>query len=225
MPTFLESVYTLEEVAEHLRVSADAIRQEIASGRLVAMDVAGLMRVRESDLGAYKNQARAAARPSGSNSATSEGQFLKLQPGSDFQHRWPDNSTEDYRNVQEGVASHGGRTYHVKLGFAVRTVAGKPRTRCLVLIDRYATVEFAGSDDQLRDDSVLASVIKDRNGKQLPVGAPPPQEYQTLSTGSYRDVVDGPRASNGLAVVCRASDFETIVKHALIRCKYREERS
>lgn len=221
---FPETVYTIEEVAQHLRVPVDAVRQEIRSGRLAAMNVAGLIRIGESDLNAFKNEARAVITASANLPTTKEESFLKLQPVADFQHKWPDGSTESYGNAREGVGSYGGKTYHVKLGFTIREVAGRPRSRCLVLIDRYATVEFAGTDEHINDSSLLASVIKDRNRKQLPVGASAPPEYQGVPIGQYRDVVDGPGASNGMAVVCQASDFETMVKHALIRSKYREER-
>ncbi|MFB3915760.1 MAG: helix-turn-helix domain-containing protein [Terriglobales bacterium] len=228
---FSEAIYTLEEVAQHLRVPVEAVRQEIEAGRLTALNVAGLVRIGESDLNAYKNQARAIAPPAARSSPASSAapvngdSFLKLHNGADFTHRWPDASKEDYKDVHEGVASYGGRTYHVKLGFTVREAAGKKRLRSLVLVDRYATVEFAGADDNLTDSSLIASVIKDRSGKQLPAGAAVPPEYQGLPIGSYREVVDGPGASNGMAVVCQASDFETMVKHALIRYTYRAERS
>ena len=71
----------------------------------------------------------------------------------------------------------------------------------------------------------MAAIIKDRNGKQLPIGGTLPPEYQNLPIGPYRDVVEGPGASNGLAVVCGDLDFGTMIKHALIRCRFREERA
>jgi hypothetical protein len=36
--------------------------------------------------------------------------------------------------------------------------------------------------------------------------------------------VEGPYAATGMAVICDSQDFETMVKHALIRCGYREQR-
>jgi hypothetical protein len=71
----------------------------------------------------------------------------------------------------------------------------------------------------------MASIIRDRNGKQLPVGATLPPEYQGLPVGPYRDVVVGPGASNGLAVICEAPDIDSMVKHALIRYQYRKDRT
>jgi len=37
-------------------------------------------------------------------------------------------------------------------------------------------------------------------------------------------VVAGPGAANGLAVICVSADFKTMVRHALIRYTYRQER-
>ncbi len=52
----------------------------------------------------------------------------------------------------------------------------------------------------------MASIIRDRNGKQLPIGATLPPEYKELPVGAYNEVVKGPRASNGVAVVCESQD-------------------
>ena len=52
-----------------------------------------------------------------------------------------------------------------------------------------------------------------------------PQEYEGFTVGSYRDVVEGPGAAFGLAVICPPDDFQTMVRHALIRYSYRQERA
>lgn len=217
-----EEIYTVEEVAEHLRVPVEVVRKEVAAGRLQAMDVAGFLRFGASDLASYKNAAKAVMRIAGAPPATQK-TWLELKAAAEFTHTWPDGTKEHFSNVSEGLAAWNGRSYHVKLGFTTRIAAGQPRRRCLVIIDRYPTVEFVAADNK-PDTRLLASVIKDRTGKQIPANATAPAEYQGLSVGSYREVVDGPNASNGLAVVCEANDFETIVKHALIRYRYREER-
>ncbi len=70
----------------------------------------------------------------------------------------------------------------------------------------------------------MVSIIRDRRRKQLPPGAAPPPEYEGMPVGSYREIVDGPNARNGLAVICDSSELGTMIRHALIRCKYRQER-
>ena len=85
-------------------------------------------------------------------------------------------------------------------------------------------VEFVASDTA-SGNIQMAGIIKDRRGKQLPKRAVPPPEYAGLSVGPYRDIVDCPGASNGLAVICASDDLATMVQHALIRYKYRQERA
>jgi hypothetical protein len=47
-----------------------------------------------------------------------------------------------------------------------------------VLIDRYPTVEFASAGTN--GTGLMASIIKDRSGKQVPVGAMPSTEYANV---------------------------------------------
>lgn len=222
-----ESIYTLEEVSQYLRVPVEALRQEIAAGRLQALRIAELTRIEESALKAYKEAAKVGPLPSTAEPSASADNFLKqIQPAPDFQHRWPDGSDEDFKNAQECVALYRGREHHVKFGAAIRKAAGKNRLRILVLVDRYPTVEFVGEGaEMVSGKEKVASVIKDRKGKQLPIGAAIPPEYQGLQVGPYRDVVVGPNASNGLAVICKSDDIQTMASHALIRHTYRQERA
>ena len=92
----------------------------------------------------------------------------------------------------------------------------------MVLIDRYPTVEFASAGTN--GTGLMASIIKDRSGKQVPVGAIPSTEYANVRLGPYQQVVSGVGASNGLAVICDSKDVRTMVIHALIRIRYRKER-
>lgn len=213
-----DPVYTPEEVAEHFKVPVKAVGDEIASGRLRAKNVAGHVRIFESDLNAYKAGVDGSTQVKGSAQADE----TKLSEAPNFYHTWPDGNKEKFADAHEGVAIVGGRNYHVKLGFTTRNSAGKTRRRSLVLIDRYPAVEFASAGTN--ENGMMASIIRDRSGKQLPVGALVPPEYANLRVGPYQDVVVGPGASNGLAVICNPDDFPTMVRHALIRCRYREER-
>jgi hypothetical protein len=231
---FTENVFTIEEVSQHLRVPEDAIRREIGAGRLLALDVAGFIRVRESDLTAYlnahleKEDAKAVLTSAVVENEVKNQNPFQLSPAPDFTYTWPAKKgakkpTEQYTGVREGVASYRGKEYRVKMGFTFRQSAGKRRRRCLFLIDRYATVEFVAADE--KTSGKMAAIIRDRNGKQLPVGATLPLEYQGLPVAPYSDVVVGAGASNGLAVVCDSEDFATMLKHALIRYRFREERA
>ena len=217
---FSEKVYTLEEVAEHFRVPIEAIHEEITSGHLRAKNVGGHMRILESDLNAYKAGANGSAQAF--NSSTQSDASVNLGDAPDFSHTWPDSKMEQFSDVREGTATYAGRNYHVKVGFTMRPSAGKTRRRSLVLIDRYPTVEFVSAGTE--KNGLMASIIKDRSGKQLPVGVAPPVEYTNLRVGPYQAVVVGPGAPNGLAVICSSDDIQTMVRHALIRYRYRQER-
>jgi excisionase family DNA binding protein len=222
---FHEEVYTIEEVAKHLRVPVEAVQKEIACGRLHATEVAEFLRIRESDLNAFKNTAG----PSGGTSpqtvsiSVQREVSVSLDDAPSFFHTWPDKKKEHFSDAREGVAIHSGTNYHVKIGFTFRDSAGKKRRRSLVLINRYPSVEFVSADTN--GTGLMASIIRDRTGKQLPVGAASPPEYGGLRIGGYRDIVRGPSAPNGLAVICDSLDVETMVRHALIRYRYREERN
>lgn len=229
----MEKVFTIEEISQHLRVPEDAMIKEIAAGRLRALRVGEHVRVRESDFNVYLNADFEAPDAKALTSAATTTQNKKLSPfelspASSFAHTWPAKkgavkTTEQFTDAREGVVSDGGRERHVKIGFTSRNSAGKRRRRCLILVDRYPTVEFVAADE--RPKGKMASIIRDRNGKQLPIGATLPPAYRDLPVGPYNEIVKGPRASNGVAVVCESHDVATMVKHALIRYRFREVRA
>ena len=224
----MENMYTLEEVSKHLRVPVEAVQKEIEKGRLQAIDVAGHIRVSEVALAQYKNEAvvKPGRKPHlHAASQAKQDDWLKLQPAVNFTHRWPDNKVEQYKNVQEGVATHDGRQYHVKIGWTTRKSGGEERKRWLVIVDRYPTVEFVKCTEAEPDGrEYAASIIRDRKNKQVPALATVPPEYKEFSTAVYSDKVKGSGSSSGQAVVCPVNDFPAMVRHALIRTKYREER-
>jgi excisionase family DNA binding protein len=230
---FTEKVFTIEEISEHLRVPEDAVLQEVTAGRLRTLRIAGHVRVRESDFNAYLTasceapDATEIASAAPANEARKQNLF-ELSPAPPFDHTWPANkgavkTTEQFVEARQGIVSDAGRERHVKIGFTLRSSAGKRRRRCLILVDRYPTVEFVAADEKPKGK--MASIIRGRNGKQLPIGATLPPEYKDLPVGSYNEVVRGPRASNGVAVVCDSRDFATMVKHALVRYRFREGRA
>ena len=217
---FTEDVYTVEEVAKHLRVPVEAVLSEIASGRLHATHVADYVRVRESDLNAFKSIARTSSE---SADAAKVDSSIALDAVPNFFHTWPDGKKEHFLDAREGAVTYLDVSYHVKIGFTIRDSAGKKRRRSLVLINRYPSVEFVSADAS--GTGLMGSIIRDRSGRRLPVGAMAPPEYTNVRVGSYRDVVVGPGAPNGLAVICDPDDVGTMVRHGLIRYRYREERS
>lgn len=213
-----EKIYTPEELAEYCKVPLEALNGDIAKGHLRVRKIAGYVRILESDWNAYITGGNG----SHSTSTVQLDVSVNVGDGPDFSHTWPDGKKEKFTDVHEGTATYGGRNHHVKVGFTIRDSAGKTRRRSLVLIDRYPTVEFVSAGTN--GSGLMASIIKDRSGKQVPVGIAPPPEYASVRVGPYQDVVVGPGASNGLAVICNCDDIQTMVLHALIRYRFREER-
>jgi hypothetical protein len=200
----------------------DILLKEIAAGRLRAMNIGGLLRIGESDLKSYLEGTKNGT--SAPLSTTSEGDLvLELRPASDFTYKWPQAKGEEpeppyqFDHVREGVARFRGKEYRVKLGFTVSKIAGQDRRGCVVWVERYPTVQFAAANAETGNDGPMASVLKDRNNKHIPVGAEIPPEYEGFQVAPYREIVDGPRAATGLAVICGSSDFDTMIRHALIR--------
>jgi hypothetical protein len=224
----VETIYTIEEVGRHLRVPAEVIENEIKAGRLQAFDIAGHIRIGENALAEYKNLAavKAGARAeSKAEPPALQTDWLNLRPAENFVHQWPNKKVEEYRDVREGVANYNGRQYHVKLGWTVRKTGGEERRRWLVLVDRYPTVEFVKCSGEEGGTEFVASIVRDKKGKQIPALATVPPEYKDIPVEIYSDVVKGSGTSNGQAVVCPSSDFQTMVRHALIRTRFRDERA
>jgi hypothetical protein len=217
------AMYTLEEISRYLKIPIQVVEKAIADGKLLAKSFGGFLRISEPSLTDYLNSSNAS--PAAFFKAEKiQDCWLHLRPTSDFDHKWPDTTVEHFEHAMEGTAFYEGREYEVKLGFTIREAAGRRRGRYLVLIDRYPTVEFV-KEDESNEVGPVAAVIKGRNKKHIPATATPPPEYEGLNVGSYREVVEGPRAAHGLAVICSSHDFETMVKHALIQYRFREESS
>jgi hypothetical protein len=85
-----------------------------------------------------------------------------------------------------------------------------------ILIDGQPLVEFVGADD-FEVSRLVASIIKPDGYKHLLVGDDLPAEYAPFDTRPFNQIVTGPRAKTGLAVVCTIDDRRTMVRHALTR--------
>src|SRR5260370_41344926 len=164
----MEKVYTIEEISTHLRVPETAVREEIASGRLRAFNLGGHTRVPDSAMIEYM-----AGNSTGRIKSTHKGR-TNLSPTSDFTYTWPNKHKEEFTEAHEGIVSNGDTKLRVKLGFTLRGSAGVRRRRSLIIVNRYPTVEFVSADDT--PDGKMASVIRDRQGKQVQVGATLPPE-------------------------------------------------
>lgn len=145
-----------------------------------------------------------------------------LEETGPFDFKWPSqggSSIEHYEKSYNATRVIDGQQITLKIGFSDRQAAGLLRKRVTVWLGNRPLVEFAGSNDYERD-GLLASIIRLKNNKQLTYQRIPP-EYEGFKIQRYNSVVNGPRASNSLAVIVHKEDLASMLEHALIRAKWK----
>lgn len=234
-------VLTQEEVADVLRSAPEAVSAEFEAGALRGFKIGGKWRMAETDLLSFlgvaptPNHATQAMIATGHEGPAWRDVQIKWQQTEPITFEWPSRADEEgfneaYSEVFEGLLVKNGRVHRSKkllIGFTTRRSAGiENRRRATVFLVRvdskkkqtslYPIVEFAGANDY---DSTrrLASLIKLPSRRQLRPGEAIPLEYQGFETAVYSEIVNGPNARNGLAVVVRDDDVNGMARHALIR--------
>lgn len=219
----LPPVLTPDEVASVMRLTPDQVHEVVAAGKLEAFDFCGFTRISKDSL----MKAIGAAAPgvastttTRSNGTFSMGEFETAKP---FEFTWPTAKgekklVESYpRAFKTLVTTPAGRTLTVVVGITVRPSSGmQDRARVTVFIDGQPMVEFVGANDFERSH-LLVSIIKPDGFKHLRAGQPLPTNYTSFETQPFDEIVIGPRAKKGIAVVCKIDDLATMVRHALLR--------
>jgi hypothetical protein len=114
----------------------------------------------------------------------------------------------------------------MKFGSAIRKAAGKDRLRILQLVDRYPTDEFVGEGVELRAArKKWPASTRTERASNCPSGQQFHPSIRDCRSGLTGDVVVGPNASNGLAVICKSDDILSMATYALVRYTYRQERA
>jgi len=215
-------VYTIEEAAQLLKVSTQAIVDEINAGHLEGFRVGGQWRTTDKGIaefisrGGSQGQGELANRESVFPSTATT---LKKMDG--FSYKWPDGTVEVYHEAHEGMVKTDSAQIQVKVGIGERSAAGRMRKRVVIFLDNRPTVEFAGVDD-FDKSGLVASVITLRNRKRLKPGQRVPDEYRSFQLVRYNTVITGPRAMSAMGVLAKINDFDTMISHALIRAKFRD---
>ena len=195
----LPEVLTPEEVAEYLKVSKDAILNELEEGRLKGFKVGTEWRCTDSSLLEYTSKGihqSIVIKSDIRNSEYEETAFTEITP---FDYQWP-RVKEHFDTGYETTRTINGRNYVFKIGYANRQAAGQKRRRVVVWIANWPLVEFAGSN-HYESDRLLASVIKDKNGKHVTPTAKIPDEYKEFRIAKYNSIVQGPFANRNMAVI------------------------
>ena len=222
----LPRIFTLEEVAEYLKVDKDIILHEFEAGNLYGFKIGKEWRCSDEDLLTYIRGIRDSveiSRPTPVKIPLSEStvNIIEAEP---FDFNWPKTGgggyPEHYDKAYEATKMIDGHEYTFKIGFGNRKSAGQERRRVTIWLGNRAVVEFAGSNNY-DDDGLLAGIIRLRNGKQLTTQRIP-DEYKGFKVERYNSIVKGPRASTGMAVIVHKDDLKSMLNHAVIRATWKE---
>lgn len=216
----LAKVYTVKETAEILKTDTQTILDEIEAGRLESFKVGIEWRTTDKSINDFIS--RGGSQTTGTTLARQNFSGVVLQEISAFRYTWPGGETEEYPEAYEGTFDDTDIHFEVKIGIGDRQAAGKNRKRVTIFLNGRPTVEFAGTNDY-ESSRLVASVVTLPNKKRLKPRQPIPDEYKSFDLRRYDSVIQGPRAATTMAVVCKIDDFDTMVAHAVIRAKYRDQ--
>lgn len=142
-----------------------------------------------------------------------------------FEYSWPDSNMENHDKAYKSTILIGGQQKAITIGFTWRWSAGRLRRRANIFLGTppklYPIVVFSGAND-FETSQRMASVIKLRNGQQARNQSDLPSEYlqSIFMVKPFRNVVDGPYASKGLAVIVKEDDLTAMARHAQIRAEW-----
>lgn len=218
----LPRIWTPKEVGEYLRVHEDLVLGELEKGVLHGFRIGNEWRLSDNDLLAYINS-------NYSKTSTEENHEFDAQETEEesefneigaFDFQWP-QSVEHFDEGYSVIQAVDGRPIKFRIGFTDREAAGKMRRRATVWMDERPLVEFAGGDDYERN-GLLASVIKLRSNKQLTPYQNIPKEYRGFRVARYDSIVRGRFASKNMAVIVHKNDLRAMLKHTVIRARWKD---
>jgi hypothetical protein len=227
-------VITIEDAAEQLLTTSEAVIAEIEAGRMKGFRIGGEWRTTEEALLAFIGEAGQSdlmVSSEGKDKSSTEGketmtQMLSTMQGNwtstgKFAYVWP-GGPEDFEEGYSCTLRTGNRDVPITVAFTNRASAGKKDRRRAVVFwgipgkSMLPVVEFAGANDY-PDSHILASVIKHPGGKHARPGEVLPGGYESLKTGLYTDYIIGPSAARSIAVIAKDDDYTAMAKHAILR--------
>ncbi len=223
-------VLTIDEVAEVVRTSKNAIIEELEKGRMPGFRIGGEWRIVKEKL--FKFMEVDMRQDNGTISCINENSLnVEWRKADPFDYLWPkerqeapEDSRETYNEAYEADIDLPDCS-KVKIGCTTRKAAGIDDRYRIVVFMKFGSqlipvVEFAGAND-FDETHRVVSVIKNDDNKQIRSLSQLPSEYREFPIDTYSDVVIGPYASHGLAVVIDKDDRRTMLHHALIRVSYK----
>lgn len=223
----LPRILTPREMAEYLKVNEATVLEELEAGQLHGFKIGLEWRCTDEDLFSYITGDKTKNRVhSGQTTTQLETEEISgfAEIGS-FDFGWPQHGgglyREHYQKGYETTRRIKGHIYTFKIGFGERKAAGHLRPRVVVWLGNRPLVEFAGGNNY-ETDSLLASVIKVKSGRQLWPNEEVPAEYQGFEVARYDSIVQGPYASTNMAIIVHKDDLESMLRHAVIRAQWKE---
>jgi len=223
----LPLILTLKEVSGYLKVGEDVVLRELEMGSLHGFKVGEEWRCSEEDILNYIRRERISIDSAGSRQLSvknlvQDGEMNIIEAGP-FDFSWPKRGgggrLEHYDKGYEVTRKVNDQEYIFKIGFGNRKSAGQVRRRVTIWLGNRAIVEFAASNDH-ENDGLLAGIIRLKNGKQL-TSQRIPDEYRSFRVERYNSIVQGRRASTGMAVIVHKDDFKSMLAHAVIRATWK----
>lgn len=146
-----------------------------------------------------------------------------LRTAHGIEYRWGDDvDTYDPFVTYEGRTSRGKAV--LAIGKCQRTKThGRDRIYYIVINigpagGMRAIAEFLATDDYEETGEVIAIIKgKEGTGRQFDSAEELPPIYRNWQTVTYRDRVDYPSSYLKQGLVCKESDFETMLNHSLVQ--------
>jgi len=216
----LPRILTIEEVAEYLKTKRSVVQKEMEEGRLRGFTIGTEWRCTDVNLLEYLNKSQTMSLGIRADNPKIEFPITDFIEIGTFEYQWPKDK-EEFDSGFETTRNINDHSRIFRIGFTNREAAGQKRRRVVVFIDNIPTVEFAAGNN-FESDGLLASVIKTGNNKQLRPLGKIPEEYRDFHIARYDSVVQGPYASRNMAIVVAKTDFESMIRHAIIRATLKE---
>jgi hypothetical protein len=231
------TVVRVEDAAEMLLATSEAVLAELEAGRLRGFRIGGEWRTTEeavmafieggSGPGAGGQQAGSSgsaglpARTDHAGPPRSYAPPQEWKPVPAFHYQWPSEGEEFHGGVAARVR-FGQREVPLLIGFTDRKSTGRVRPRAVVFWGEpgatlYPMVEFVGAND-FESTGRMASVIKEGSKHVKPDQQVPPP-YQGFPLVVYSDVVTGPYAARSMAVEAHKHDYDLMARHAILRAQ------
>jgi len=218
--SILPKIMTPEEAADYFKTSKDTIMKEIEQGHLHGFKIGGEWRLTEASLVDYMNRdGHVSSTPPKTETLKFEYETTGLTEIGPFDYQWP-TTKEHYESGYETTRDINGRTHTFKIGFTSRELAGLTRRKIVVWINNWPVVEFTAGNNY-ESDGLLAGIIKIKGGKQLRPSGKIPEEYKGFHVARYDSIVQGSYASRNMAVIVKKDDFESMIRHAIIRATWK----